>query len=69
MDKDPECAALGIPERLHRVNRPVVNEFENAELLFRRYNPDEITDEGLADAAISLRHHGMSVNRRADVTT
>jgi hypothetical protein len=63
VSKDPECEKLCIPERLHRVGRPVVREFEDTELLFRRYDPDQITDLGLADAAITFRNDGMSVNR------
>jgi hypothetical protein len=60
---DPKCSQLGIPKRLHRLNRPSVGVFKATELLFRRYNPTQITDPGLADAAVNFRHDGMSVNR------
>jgi hypothetical protein len=63
--EDPKCAALGIPPRLHRLGRPIVQDFETSELLYRRYDPRDIADQGLADASISFQHGGMSVNRQS----
>jgi hypothetical protein len=54
---DPECAAKGIPEHLHRVGREPDPVFESDELLYRRFplNKPDLT------AAISFKR--MSVNR------
>jgi hypothetical protein len=61
--EDPKCSSLGIPARLHQLSKSPVEDFDASELLFGRYNPEEIVDVGLAAAAISFQNDGMSVNR------
>lgn len=63
MKEDPTCSERGIPARLHQLDRGVVPDFDPSELFYRRYNAAEVTDQGLADAAITFRNDGMSVNR------
>jgi len=56
---DPECAALGIPEHLHRSERPLVPDFQPDELLYRRGYSKQATD-WITD---SISTNRMSVDR------
>jgi hypothetical protein len=62
MEEDADCAKFQIPTRLHRLTRFAVREFQDLEKLYRRVDPKQIEDEGLAIASVRFRG-GMSVNR------
>src|SRR5882724_4252362 len=58
---DEICSARGIPEHLHRCDRPAVPDFDADERLFRRFPPAHIGND-IANA-ISFDRNTSSVNR------
>ena len=57
MASDPACHEKGIPEHLHRVDRPIDDEFLPEELLYRRFV------FGTETLIAAIQFNRMSVNR------
>lgn len=61
MGPDQLCSERGIPPHLHRCEREPVEQFDAEELLFRRYNKDQIQND--IALAISFDRSSSSLTR------